>query len=160
MVKRVQKELLALAESGKAPSAIDNRRGSGVEQNDLVERLQRYGETLALEREAKKREDEITSAASSTPPLSNDELRVNISHGETPPQSPRAYSRRQSSLEHNKLKQSHNIAKKNQYNVKSDLFQNDFDSKIPSPLHLSHTTANSSTRYSKLFKGIKSKLTH
>ena len=217
MVKKVERELLTLAESGKAPNAIDGRRGSdgsggsgtsgvsgasvtssgggsgsgsngrGVEQHDLLERLQRYGETLALEREARKREDELAGvtangsangsasvphaspASVSQPPPSHDELRASVTYGEqptpitsssTPPHSPRTFTRRQSSLQHNKLRQSHNTAKKNQYSVKADLFQNDFDSKIPSPLHLSHTTTNSSTRYSKIFKGIRSKLTH
>lgn len=159
MVKRVEKELLTLAESGKAPNLSNSRLGSGVEQSELLERLQRYGETLALKRDAEKREDDIarsqTSSQSNSPQTDN--LRVSVNHSET---SPRAFARRQSSLQHNKLKQSHNIAKKNQYNVRNDLFQNDFDSKVPSPLHLSHTTSNSSTRYSKIFKGIKSKLTH
>ncbi|TIA82893.1 hypothetical protein E3P98_01078 [Wallemia ichthyophaga] len=214
MVKRVQKELLTLAEKGKAPNAVDNRRqgsggSEGVEENDLMERLQRYGETLALEREARKREEEMNgegkkksregsarsvgtagntgNAGDTSNPanIENTANTANTANTENPPkphhptrftQSTNAFdshiasqppkesekrnTRHQTSIEKNKLRQSHNTAKKNHYSVRTDVFQNDFDSKVPSPLHVSHTSAKNTPRYSKLLKGIKYRLTH
>ena len=135
LVKEIENDLLMLAESGRAPNTNDKRE-SGVEQADLVDRLQKYGESLALVRETKKKEEEL-----------NNEVK-------------NVYSKRQSSLQHNKLKQSQNLAKRNKYNVNQDAFNDSNMSYVPSPLHLTHTNQHSLTKYSKLFKGIKSKLSN